>query len=232
MRYEEFKALRLRVLQPEGVERFGIDAILLAVFASRRIHKSDRLLDLGTGSGIVALLLLARGISYAAGVEIYPPAAEAARENARINSLPLEVFSGDLREELPFPEKSFDLAVANPPFFPAGSESPLPGRTLARSDRTCSFRDVTRAASRRLKNGGRFYAVYRPERLTDALCAMREEGIEPKRLRPAAHDAGKAPFLILIEGKKGAKPGLIFDPLLTLDGDEMREICAVRHFAM
>ena len=71
MRYEEFKALRLRVLQPEGVERFGIDAILLADFASRRLHKSDRLLDLGTGSGIVALLLLARGISYAAGVEIY-----------------------------------------------------------------------------------------------------------------------------------------------------------------
>ena len=122
MRYEEFKALRLRVLQPEGVERFGIDAILLADFASRRLHKSDRLLDLGTGSGIVALLLLARGISYAAGVEIYPPAAEAARENARINSLPLEVFSGDLREELPFPEKSFDLAVAN--LFPRRKRKP------------------------------------------------------------------------------------------------------------
>ena len=231
MHYEDFIALGLRVLLPEGVERFGTDAILLADFASRRLHKGDRLLDLGTGSGIVALLLLARGISCASGVEIYPPAAEAARENARINSLPLEVFQGDLRNALPFPEKSFDLATANPPYFSAGADSPAPGRAFARSDRTCSFRDAARTAARYLKNGGRFYAVYRPERLADAMVAMRGEGLEPKRLRPVAHKAGKAPFLILIEGKKGARPGLIFDPLLTADSSEMQEIYAVRHFA-
>lgn len=231
MHYEDFSSLGLRIMQPDSVERFGIDAILLADFASRKLHKRDRLLDLGTGSGIVALLILARGISHASGVELYPPAAETARENARINSLPLEVFQGDLREPLPFPEKSFDLVTANPPFFPAGAESPLPGRTLARSDRSCSFRDVTRAASRHLAAGGRFFAAWRPERLTDALSAMREDGLEPKRLRPVSHSKEKAPFLVLLEGKKGARPGLVFEPLLTADSPEMKEIYAVRRFA-
>ena len=232
MQYEDFNALHLRVLQPQGVERFGVDAILLADFAARNLHKGDRLLDLGTGNGIVALLLLARGIASASGVEIFPPAAEAARENARINSLALDVFQGDLRDSLPFPEKSFDLVTSNPPFFHAGVESPAAGRGFARSDRSCSFRDVSRTAVRYLKNGGRFFAVYRPERLTDALCAMREEGLEPKRLRLAAHNPEKQPFLILIEGKKGAKPGLVFEPLLTLDSAEMQDIFAARHYAM
>ena len=231
MRTEEFASLHLTVLQPDGVERFGADAILLSDFASARLRARDRLLDLGTGNGIVALLLLARGISYAAGIEIYPPAAEAARENARINSLPLEVIEGDLREPLPFPPGSFDLVTVNPPYFPAGVESPLPGRKLARSDESCTFRDAARAASFALSGGGRFYAVYRPERLCDALFAMRAEGLEPKRLRPVAHDAGKAPFLTLLEGRKGARPGLTFEPLLTMDSPEMREIYSGRYSA-
>ena len=231
MHWEEFSFLGLRVCQPAGVERFGVDAILLSDFAARHLRRRDRVMDLCTGGGIVLLLLAARGCAYAAGVELYPPAAEAARENARINSLQAEIVTGDLRAPLPFPAGSFDLVTVNPPYFPAGRESPRPSRRLARSDQSCSFADAALTGARLLVPGGRFCAVYRPERLTDALVAMRSAGVEPKRLRFVSHDRTKPPFLFLIEGKKGARPGVIQEPLLTLDSPELSEIYAGRYHA-
>ena len=221
---EDLGVFGLRFIQPEGVEKFGTDSILLSDFAARRLRASTRVVDLCAGSGIIALLLAARRPEYTAAVELQPAAAEAARRNAALNSLSIDVICADINTS-PLPAGAFDLVTCNPPYFPENSrKSPDELRRQARFDDTCTFGDVARAAARLLKTGGIFTAVYRPERLVDALSAMREASLEPKALRFVAHNEKKAPFAVLLEGKKGAHPGLIIEPLLTMQSEEAAEI--------
>lgn len=226
---EQLGVFGLRILQPDGVEKFGTDAILLADFAARLLRPSSRVTDLCTGSGIIALLLAARSPAYTAAVEIDPRAAAAAEKNASINNLSIEVVCADIRSN-PLPAGSMDLITCNPPYYTETSQvSPVITRRMARSDYSCSFSDAAKAASRLLRFGGTFCAVYRPERLTDAICAMRATSLEPKCLRLVAHDEAKPPFAVLLEGKKGAHPGLKIMPLLMMQSAEAAEIYAGRY---
>lgn len=131
--------------------------------------------------------------------------------------------TGDLRDVsvLP-PPGSVDYVISNPPYFPAGSGASAEGeaRRNAREECTCTLDDVCAAAKRVLRYGGRFALVHRTERLTDVLCAMRESGIEPKRLRFLAKSAVSAPSLLLVEGKRGGKSGLVIEPPLIPGTDE------------
>ena len=118
-----------------------------------------------------------------------------------------EVVAGDLRTA-PLPAGGFDLVVSNPPYFPVGSgKSGGP----ARSEEFCSLAELCAAASRLVKNGGRFALCHRPERLVDVLCALRSCRLEPKRLKLAAHGPGHPPSLLLVEAVKQGRPGLKFD---------------------
>ena len=132
------------------------------------------------------------------------------------------------------PAGSFDLVVANPPYFAAGSgyTSPDPMRAHARDERTCTMQDICAAMAYLTRWGGSAALVHRPERLSELLCALTAAGLEPKRLRTVAHTAHAAPSLVLVEARRGGKPGLKLLPPLALcapDGTDSEEIRRIYH---
>lgn len=201
----------------------GTDSFLLSAFP--RLRAGERVCDLGAGAGLLGLLLLRRQPSLrVTGVELDDAACALLRYNALQNGLEehLCCLPGDLRQQALLPAGVFDLAVCNPPYFPVGSgaSAPAPVRQAAREEITCTLSDVCAAAGWGLRWGGRLCLVHRPERLTDALCALRQAGLEPKRLRFVHKIAGAAPSLLLVEGRRGGRPGLTIEPPLVLQGPD------------
>ena len=191
---------------PEGVFPLGGDTLALGEFAT--VKPRWRVCDLGTGSGALLLLLARRsqGLSLT-GVELDPLSARTARDNLARNGLEGQILEGDLRN-IPLPAGSFDLVVSNPPYFPVNA-----GKSggSARSEEGCTLPQLCAAAGRLVKNGGRFALCHRPERLTDVLCALREHGLEPKRLKLLAHAPGHPPSLLLVEGVRQGRPGIVIE---------------------
>ena len=206
---------------------FGADALFLARFASPR--PGERVVDLGTGCGILPVLLLRdSAAAHVTGVEIQPAAAALARRSVARSGLDgraavLCASWTDLDGLLP--REGFHLVVCNPPYFPPGSgrESASPAARLARHEQPGTLDEVVAAASRLLRFGGRFCLCHRPERLADVVAALRRRGLEPKRLRMVQHDAAGAPGLVLLECRRGGKPGLRAEPTLLLYGPDGRE---------
>ncbi|MGD8542080.1 MAG: tRNA1(Val) (adenine(37)-N6)-methyltransferase [Desulfobacteraceae bacterium] len=209
---------RLEVRQPRDGYRFSIDAVLLASLALPR--PGDRVLDLGTGCGIVPLILVFRFAGLrVTGLELQPGLAELARQNVVLNgmSAAIEIREGDLRQLRPGKELApFDLVVSNPPYRKAraGRVSSGAQRALARHEIAATLADVLGCAERMLQKGGRFVMVYAAERLTDICCEMRRAELEPKRLQVIHSRPGEGAKLLLVEGLKGARPGLAIDPPL------------------
>lgn len=218
--------------------RLSTDCVLLADFAN--ISGAARGIDLGCASGAIALLLLARSEKlHMTGLELLPDAAELARENMEKNALAdrSRIINGDIRRhrEL-FRSGAFDLVVANPPYFPLGSGklSPDKGRAAARGEAECSLEDICAAAAFLCRTGGSVALVHKPERLSQVFCAMSARGIEPKRLRLVCYREGAAPSLVLIEGRRGGRPGLKIEPNLILtdgSGGESPEAKRIYHRA-
>ena len=216
--------------------KLGTDSVLLADFVNTSSAK--RGIDLGCASGAIALLLLAKSDKlHMSGVDIVEAAVELARENMRENGLEgrSSVIHGDIKAHRSlFTAGSFDLVAVNPPYFAAGSGalSPKSGRDAARGEMQCSLEDIVRAAAFLLRTGGSFNMVHRPERLSEAFTLMSRYGLEAKRLRLVCHKADSTPSLVLIEGRRGAKPGLRIEPLLILsngDGSESEEYKRIYH---
>jgi tRNA1Val (adenine37-N6)-methyltransferase len=190
----------------DGVFPLGGDALALGAFST--VKPGWRVCDLGTGSGVLLLLLARRAENLSlTGIDIDPLSARIARENLESNGLPGEILTGDLRRES-LPAGDFDLVVSNPPYFPVGSgKSGGP----ARSEEFCTLSELCAAAGRLVKNGGRFSLCHRPERLTDVLCALRAHNLEPKRLKLSAHSPDHPPSLLLVEAVKQGKPGVVIE---------------------
>lgn len=181
----------------------GGDALALGDFAA--IKSGWRVCDLGTGSGALLLLLARRAERLSlTGIDIDPLSARTARENLEANRLEGEVICGDLRAA-PLPAGSFDLVVSNPPYYPVGGGT---SGGPARSEECCTLDELCAAAGRLVKNGGRFALCHRPERLADVVCALREHGLEPKRMKLVSHGPGHPPSLLLLEAVRQGKPGL------------------------
>lgn len=213
--------------QPDSLFPLGTDSVALSSFA--RFSRGARVADLGCGGGAIALMLLATDPSlHVTGIELEPVAVQAARENAAENQVDFQVVAGDLRkiEEL-LPPGGFDGCVANPPYFPVGSGA-SGARPQARSEATLTLNELCRAAQWLLSYGGRFALVHRPERLVDLLEALRVHQLEPKRLRLLRHRAEQPPSLLLVEAKKGAKPGLVWENDLILRDENGQESAACR----
>lgn len=216
--------------------RLSTDCVLLSAFANTSGAK--RGIDLGCASGAIALLLLTRSEKlHMTGLEIVPEAAALARENMAANSLSgrSEIICGDIRRhrEL-FRPGSFDLVAANPPYFPLGSGgiSPDRAKASARGELDCTLEDICTAAAFLLRTGGSACFVHKPERLSELFCNMSAHGIEPKRLRLVCHSQGSAPNLVLVEGRRGGRPGLSIEPALIIrnaDGSETDEIRRIYH---
>lgn len=202
--------------------RFGTDAFLLAGFS--QVKSKETVCDLGSGCGIIPLLLLRGerppakvwGLELAAdGVALMNRAVE---ENQLVGRfVPVE---GDLRQ-LPsqLPAGRLDVVTCNPPYFVPGTgyESPDQTRRAARHEHTCTLDEVCFAAARLLKYGGRFCLCHRPERLCDVITALRKVSIEPKRLRFVCQRQGEAPWLLLCEGRLGGNPSLKVEPALVVE---------------
>lgn len=214
--------------------RLGTDSVLLSQFLT--LSKHARVADLGSGCGTLGLLLCARDETCrVTGIELDEAAHRLAEENIARNALHerLTALRGDVRTvQTLLPAGSFDCVLSNPPYFPAGSGKLSRHAASARSELTLTLAELCRAAAWLLPSGGRFALVHRPERLCDIFCALRECRLEPKRLRFVRHTAASPVCLVLIEARRGGKPGLHYDPDFIEfhpDGTETDEYRAAYH---
>lgn len=212
------------VLHREAAFPLGTDAMVLADFA--RPPKGSAVCDLCAGSGAVGLLLAARDRSLQlTAVELRQAACAAMERTVAANSLTdrVRILHADLRQiRTLLPAGSFSQATCNPPYYRVGSgyQPQTEAQAVARTELTCTVSDVCAAAAWVLRTGGCLWLVHRPERLTDLLCALRDHGLEPKRLRPVCPRPGAAPSLLLVKAVRGGRPGLLWDvPLLLADAD-------------
>ncbi len=220
-----------RFMQTEESFKLSTDSVLLADFANMK--RVQNCLDLGSGAGVLCVLLAAKNQDATiTGIEIQSDFAELSGRNLAENGMEGRgcIINADLREYRSLVKaESFDLVVSNPPYFAenSGYSAPAPHRASAREEKNCSLTDLCMAAKWALRWGGNFALVHRPERLSEALCAMTDAGIEPKRLRMVSHSALKAPNLVLIEGKRGGGKGLKIEAPLILtnaDGGDSEEV--------
>ncbi len=198
----------LRLIQKKDGLTFGTDALLLAAFIKPQKHSSAA--DLGSGTGIISLLCARRGkFAKIKAIELQTDYADIISRNTRLNSLEhvITTVCCDVRNIA----MTVDTAFSNPPYMKekSGKQNVNSGRNAARREINGDIRDFCAAAEKILKFGGLFYIVYRPDRMVDLLCALREYHLEPKRLAIVYADIENEPCLILVEAKKGALPSLI-----------------------
>ncbi len=209
------------------------DTMVLADFV--RARRGARIADLGSASGALGLLLCARLDCTVTGWEIQPEAHAAALENIARNRLQGRMTShcGDLRQiRRQAAPGQFDCAVSNPPYFAGGL---LPQDSImaqARQEVCCKLSDLFAAAGWLLRFGGDFFLIHKPERLTDLLTAARETGLEPKVLQPVRQRASLPVSSVLLQCRKGGKPGLAWRSDLILqnaDGTPTRRYREIYH---
>jgi tRNA1(Val) A37 N6-methylase TrmN6 len=211
---------RLSLLQSRSGYRFSIDALLLAAFVS--VKRGETIVDLGSGNGVISLALAQLHPSAAlTGIELQATLAERARRSIRLNGFDgrMAIITGDVRnrQDLLKPG-SFDVAVCNPPYRKpsSGRISVNDERQIARHELNGDLGDFLRAGASFLRHKGRMAMVHLAERSTDLITAMRQAGIEPKRLRMVhSYDHAEA-SLLLVEGVKGGRAGLAVLPPLTI----------------
>lgn len=225
---------RLAIRQHRNGYRFSIDAVLLAGFL--RPADGWRLVDLGTGCGIVALLVAMRFPAVrVVGVELQAALAALAAENAQANRLSdrVRIVHHDLRRlSRQTVGGGADLVVANPPYRPRGSGRVNPDgeRAVARHELRATLADVLDAARRLLDRGGRFVAVYPAVRSVDLIHGLRTAALEPKRMRIVHSRADGEARLVLVEAVRGGRPGVTVEPPLPIydaAGDYTPEVAAI-----
>jgi tRNA1Val (adenine37-N6)-methyltransferase len=213
---------RLEIRQNKKGYRFSIDALLLARFAEPRL--TDRVIDLGTGCGVIPLILVFRRKAEAVvGVEVQPSLAALARQNVSLNQLAAQI---EIREEdfrnLPGKGGVFDCALCNPPYRRAGSGrvNPQEEKALARHEINATLEDVLRAAHHLLKNKGRFYSIYPATRTADLFQGLRRFHLEPKRVQFVHSRDREEARLVLVEALKEGKTQVkILPPFVLYDSE-------------
>ena len=222
LHWEALRPGGLRFVYGNGQHPPGLDSFLLASLPGLR--PGLRVCDLGCGTGLLGLLLLQRQPDLrVTGLDIQPEAVRQGRLAAAENQLEDRlVFRLEDLRETSLPAGRFDLAICNPPYFPPSAGPPPKGeaRRTARTEAACALEDVCRTAGRLLRWGGALCLVHKPERLTDLLCALRENGLEPKRLRLVSPRWDRAPSLLLAEARRGGRPGLRVEPPLILENPD------------
>lgn len=214
----------LKLIQNTDIFCFGMDAVLLSTYA--KAGKNDRVLDLGTGNGIIPMLMQSKnpGSTYTA-LEIQENSADLAIRNVELNNLSdrISVVKGDIKEASRlFGEASFNVVTSNPPYMNEnhGIVNPDSAKAIARHEILCSLEDVVREAGRCLKSKGKMYMVHRPNRLVDIFDTMRRHHLEPKRMRLVYPYVNKAANMVLIEAVKGGNSQLIVEePLIVYKED-------------
>lgn len=198
-----------KIIQNSKKFCFGVDAALLAWFA--QVKENEKVLDLGTGTGIVPLLMDARNaVGDYTGLEIQADMVEMAGRSVELNGAQdhMRMVEGDIKLATEqFPRASFDVVTTNPPYMAAGNglTNPDLSKALARHEILCNLEDVIRAAAGLLKTGGRFYMIHRPTRLPEILKWMEQYKIAPSRLITIHPFEDRDATMILISGTRGGR---------------------------
>lgn len=215
-RLDDLQLNGLELIQDPNKFCFGVDAVFLSDFV--RVKPGETVLDMGTGNGIIPVLLSAKtqGKKFT-GLEIQPDTAEMARRSVRLNHLEerIEIVTGDIKEAAEiFKPAFFDVITTNPPYMPAehGLRNPDSARAIARHEVMCSLDDILRESMRLLQDKGRFYMIHRPFRLTEIMIKMNQYKIEPKRIQFIYPYIDKEPAMVLIEGVRGARSRVTVEP--------------------
>lgn len=220
------------IQKPDGLT-FGTDALLLAGYMNTRGVYG---IELGAGSGIISMLALTRGkLSEALCLEVQSEYALLTERNAELNGLSgrLKCICADIRDFKC--EREADTVFTNPPYMKttSGRANSLNAKNIARHEVMGDISDFLLAAKGLLKYGGAFYAVYRPDRLTDLVVAMRGSGIEPKRATFVYSDTSKESSMVLIEGRRGGKSGMkLTPPLIIYESENSRRYSADMEYIM
>ena len=218
-RLDELQRNGYRIIQNPGRFCFGMDAVLLSGFA--RVKEGERALDLGTGTGIIPILLRGKtkGRNFT-GLEIQKESADMARRSVELNELTdsVSIVEGDIKEAASlFGAASFDVVTCNPPYMTDqhGLQNPEFPKAIARHEILCSFEDVARETAKVLKPGGRFYLVHRPFRLAEIIMTLGKYKLEPKRMRLVYPYVDREPNMVLLEACRGGRPRMTVEkPLI------------------
>ena len=230
-RLDDLQIKGYRIIQSPGRFCFGMDAVLLSSFA--KVKTGERALDLGTGTGILPILLEAKNKGdFYTGLEIQEESADMARRSVQYNHLEdkVRIVTGDIREAAAlFGAASFHVITVNPPYMIGdhGLKNENEAKYIARHEALCTLEDVLRESGKLLGNKGRFYMVHRPFRLAETLSGMSRHRIEPKRMRLVHPYIDKEPNMVLLEGVKGAHPRMTVEPPLVVynkDGTYTEEL--------
>lgn len=231
---EDLQLSGLSVIQKKDGFRFGIDAVLLSDFA--KDIKAKNMLDMCTGSGIIPVLMSAKtNIPKIFGIEIQEEVFETAKRTLELNGLSNRVHFdlGDIKNGAEiYGKRQFDLVTCNPPYMPRGTavQNEIDTKVIARHEVMCTLEDVISVGATLLKQQGHLVLVHKPTRLADILCLMRENKIEPKRIRFVHKQAGAEPSLVLVDGTfMGGRELRIMPPLYLYDekGDETLELTRI-----
>lgn len=212
---------KLGIIQNKNWFCFGIDAVLLSDFVDAR--PNDEVIDLGTGTGIIPILLAAKKkVGHIDALEIFDGVCDMAKRSVKMNNLDdkITVINADLVGYKS--HKQYDSVICNPPYkkFDTGLLNEKEEVLIARHEIKCNLNDVLTTASRILKPLGRFYMIHRPERLVDIMYLMREKKLEPKRIRYVYSNIKKPPVMVMVEGRKCAKPYIKTQPPLLIYKDD------------
>lgn len=230
-RIDDLQINGYKIIQHPDKFCFGMDAVLLSSFA--KVREGEKALDLGTGTGILPILLEAKTEGeHFIGLEIQHESAEMANRSVLLNGLQdkIEIIEGDIKEaSVIFGKGKIDVVTSNPPYMTNhhGLKNPNDAKAIARHELLCSLDDVVRETAAVLKPRGRCYFVHRPKRLVEIFEAMRKYRIEPKRMRLVYPYVDKEPNMVLVEGVRGGGAQLTVEaPLIVYEnpGEYTKEI--------
>ena len=202
-----------KIIQDSEKFKFGIDAILLSHFAFNQIRNNEKVIDLGTGNGIIPLMIAKSRANSIVGLEIQEENVEIAKRSVELNQLEekIQIIHGDIKAvEKKFTKHSFDVVISNPPYMinEHGKQNPTEAKSIARHEVLCNLEDIISAADFLLKPNGKFFMIHRPFRLPEIFSLLTKYKIEPKRMELVSPFLQKEPNLVLIEARKNANPRL------------------------
>lgn len=224
-RIDDLEFKNLKIIQNTKGFCFGIDAVLLSDFA-KNIKKNAKVLDLGTGTGIISILLCGKtNLEKIIGVEVQKEVANMAKRSSKLNNLEnkFEIINENIINlDNIYERNSFDVIVTNPPYKKenTGIGNEEEKKLISRHEVLAKLEDYIKISNKLLKDKGEFYMVHRPERLVDIIAYMRQYKIEPKEIRFVCSHEKEPPKLVLIKGVKNAKPFLKFKEDLYIYNDD------------